>query len=216
MRKLKNILIALILGIVTIFSIAGCNADTQKESHDKEDDSQSQVDKSDKEIEEELPEEEELAGSFYTLQEAYDNGWLTRDDLMSIAYYHHKNTMNDGYMFNSDLMGEDFKPIDNFPDSLSKQLELSIRKTRLNSLNAEYSTDEFTLENVGISSYYGSYNGGVAIRMYYAEDGVSTSTCWAVNKTIDDVEFYYSSYTEYFRTLNYSFNNSIMIWKQEI
>lgn len=27
-------------------------------------------------------------GSFYTLQEAYEKGWLTKEDLMNIAYYH--------------------------------------------------------------------------------------------------------------------------------
>ena len=27
-------------------------------------------------------------GNFYSLREAYDNGWLTQEDLQSLAYYY--------------------------------------------------------------------------------------------------------------------------------
>ena len=44
---------------------------------------------------------ETVQGEFYSLQEAYDKGWLTQDDLLSIAYHYQ------GRRDNEELMGED-------------------------------------------------------------------------------------------------------------
>ena len=56
MKKIKLcvILVALLLGVLVVFGVAGCGPDM---------------------------------GAFYTLQEAYDGGFLTKDDLETIAYY---------------------------------------------------------------------------------------------------------------------------------
>lgn len=213
MSKLKKVFIAFILGIVMVFGIVGCDAGTTKESQSKKDNVQSQVDEAEKELGGKSPEEEESAGKFYTLQEAYDNGWLKQEDLMSIAYYH-----NGGRPHNEEIMSEIYKPVDKFPKSLSKGMDLSIRQTMLNNLNSEYPSNNFELEQIGFYAYYGSYNGVVAIRMFYSEnsDGVIIENCMVHKDTIADVKFYYSSYTDFFRTINFNFNNAIMIWKQEI
>ncbi len=63
MRKLKVVIVALLLGIVAMFGIAGCSG-TQSE----------------------------LRGKYYSLQTTYDNGWLNEDDLKSIACAYYNNS----------------------------------------------------------------------------------------------------------------------------
>ena len=46
------------------------------------------------------------SGTFYNLQEAYEGDMLTREELMSIAYYH-----NGGRQYNEEIMGEEYTPI---------------------------------------------------------------------------------------------------------
>ena len=47
------------------------------------------------------PEQQYAVGNFYSLEEAYENGWLTQEDILSIAYYY-----NQGAEGNEALMGE--------------------------------------------------------------------------------------------------------------
>ncbi|MDE6075037.1 MAG: hypothetical protein K2G26_01215, partial [Clostridia bacterium] len=55
-----------------------------------------------------------ISGEFYTLQEAYDNGYLTLEDLLSIAYYH-----NGGITGNEELISLDFTPKQKNPECIS-------------------------------------------------------------------------------------------------
>ena len=91
-------------------------------------------------------------GKFYTVTEAYENGYLTREQVMSIAYYH-----NGGNYKNEEIMGEDYKPLSITPKTLSVQAENSIKQTHLN----EYyeGKDYAELSGIRIDSYYGTYNG---------------------------------------------------------
>ena len=45
------------------------------------------------------------SGTIYSLREAYENGLLTKEELMSIAYYH-----NGGRRFIEAIMCEDYTP----------------------------------------------------------------------------------------------------------
>ena len=54
-------------------------------------------------------------GQFYTLQQAYENHWLTQEDLKSIAYYH-----NVGIAGNEEVMGENYQPQPKTPEILDK------------------------------------------------------------------------------------------------
>ena len=99
-------------------------------------------------------------GTFYTLQEAYDNGYLTREDLMSIAYYHHN-----GREYNEETMPEDYAPIPKDPEELSESTSLRIRSTAAADWNAEYPDDDATAEDFWIDYYYGTYGNCVAVMM---------------------------------------------------
>ena len=185
MKKIKIALIALFLGIAMVFGVAGCNKEPAKS-----------------------PKEEETMGTFYTLQEAYDNGWLTKADLMSIAYYH-----NGGQIYNEEIMSEDYEPAPKTPEILSKNVDLAIRQTLVNDLNKEYDSDSFVLNNIVICAYYGTYNGGAAIRIVYSVDGETAVNDVISENTVADVNFHYTDYTGFFHLTSYDFSNAIMFWK---
>ena len=193
MKQVKIVCIALILGIVMIFGVVGCNEGAQNELQNKIDDLQSQIaemedrlaemedqlcerdatiedlngqiEKQDEKIEE-LEKElaEKTVGTFYSLQEAYDNGWLTQADLMSIAYYH-----NGGRWHNEEIMNEDYEPAPKTPEVLSEITEFKIKCTALKEYKTEFSKTPSAsiakVEDFTITEYHGTYNGCIAVRM---------------------------------------------------
>ena len=76
-------------------------------------------------------------GAFYSLQEAYDNEFLTKQDLQSIAYYH-----NDASI-----------PV--YPTSLKANIADKIKQNFASHVNCQD-----TEHNIQIK-YYGTYNGSV-------------------------------------------------------
>lgn len=82
-------------------------------------------------------------GDFYSLQEAYDNGWLTKEDLQTIANYHNNPTQR---------------------PKLSAATEKAIKETRAYDLRYGVKTSEnikepsATAKDVTIIGYYGEYN----------------------------------------------------------
>ncbi len=94
-------------------------------------------------------------GEFYTLQEAYDAGWLTQEDLKSIAYYH-----NGGTEGNEEIMGEDYQPQPKTPEVIDKMTELSIKQAYINC----YKLGGYGKPSgVTVKNYFGSYNGCYAV-----------------------------------------------------
>ncbi|HIU21834.1 MAG TPA: hypothetical protein IAD51_06385, partial [Candidatus Limadaptatus stercorigallinarum] len=63
--------------------------------------------------------EPQKRGEFYTLQEAYDAGLLTTDDLKSIACYLNGDENTDGFI-----------PAPKVPAELSSETEQAIKETR--------------------------------------------------------------------------------------
>ncbi|MCL2796937.1 MAG: hypothetical protein FWD58_02635 [Firmicutes bacterium] len=51
-------------------------------------------------------------GTFYSLQEAFDNGWLTQNEVRSIAYYHNNSFFDDGeaieFVYVEHVVAEDY------------------------------------------------------------------------------------------------------------
>jgi hypothetical protein len=87
---------------------------------------------------------EKITGTFYTLQEAYDEGFLTQQDLQSIAYYQN---------------GE----FDN-PTVLSAETEKAIKETRADILrDLPNPVKSAKAEDVSILKYYGKYECFAAI-----------------------------------------------------
>ena len=83
-------------------------------------------------------------GTYCGMQEAYDNGWITVEDLQSIA-----NHQNNGTDPN---------------DTLSAEVEKAIKKTVAKDLRSfPYPILIATVKDVTIDRYYGTYNNCVAV-----------------------------------------------------
>ena len=93
-------------------------------------------------------------GEFCTLQEAYDCGLLTQDDLLSIAYY------TQGTRLNEELMGESFSPKPKNPETLSETTKEEIIIALKEKTEQNY---------IVIHKYLGTYNNCIVI---YYEDGL--------------------------------------------
>lgn len=118
-------------------------------------------------------EPEGITGSFCTLQEAYDAGFLTHDDLMSIAYYH-----NEGREYNEEIIPEDFQPVPLVP--LDEETEAAIIRTYLE----EYSKE------ANIIGYMGTYGRCAIVRMYNLPYVVPT--IWDI--TVSGIRFVYPNW----------------------
>lgn len=93
-------------------------------------------------------------GNFYSLQEAYDNGWLTQENLQSIAYYYYDR-------FESEHKDTDFKPVPK--QELTRQMERNICQTYLMMLKE--TCPYAKLNNVSICYYYGTYGDCVIVHV---------------------------------------------------
>lgn len=112
-----------------------------------------------------------VMGKLYTLQEAYDNGWLTQADLMSIAYYH-----NGGRAHNEEIMDEDYEPLSKTPEELSRWTELKIKMAAAKEYRGrEYNIKYARAKGFTITEYCGTYGDCVAVMMkdkYSGEPGI--------------------------------------------
>ena len=100
-------------------------------------------------------------GTFYSLTKAYEEGLITYEDLLSIAYYH-----NGGIEGNEELMGEDYEPIAKEP--LDENTERKIRETRAYELrNSEtYPDEDATADGVKIRGYLGKYSNCYVVKCH--------------------------------------------------
>ena len=88
------------------------------------------------------------AGTFYSLQEAFDNGWLSRGDLRNIAnYYNNPNNL--------------------YPYELDDEIVEKLKEAKAEHLrNNEFFIDfNIKAEDFKVLSYYGSYNNLIVILM---------------------------------------------------
>ena len=145
MKKISGILIALLLAVISLFGFVGCVSSSQSELQSKIEELQSRIEELEEQIQErderikEL--EEENIGTFYTLQEAYNNGILTKEDLKVIAT----------------------TPRLELADITIKQ---AIIKDYLKMfLEHTQSYHDATVEDIYIYKYFGDYNGAIVIQI---------------------------------------------------
>lgn len=215
MSKAKTIVIALFLGVVMMFGVAGCNSDAQNELNKKISDLESrieqmeeslaerdstiedlndQIKKSDERIEQmERELAEKTDGAFYTLQEAYDMGWLTKANVMRIAYYH-----NGGRIYNEEIMSETYKPLPKTPEVLSNLTESKIKSTAAKEYREKYNMQYAEVDGFRITEYCGTYGDCVAV-MLRDDYSDAASVYW-----IDSVAGV---------NIKYFDGNSIQIWR---
>lgn len=106
---------------------------------------------------------EPIAGKFYSLEEAYESEWLTKEDLMSIAYY-----LNNGRQGNEEIMSEDYAPIPKTPETLSEEVTAAIKQEFWDANFNELNSNGVTVDDIGFA-YYGSYGKCVAVRVNCSE-----------------------------------------------
>ena len=128
-------------------------------------------------------------GDFYTLQEAYDQGLLTMDDLKNIAYYQ-----------NGESPDENFVPAPKNPETLSTETENAIKESRAYYYrNMEIGAIEYAkASGYRITKYYGTYSNMIAVLIV---SDYQTYTDVERIYTIEGVTFYYGN------------NNPILVFK---
>ena len=114
-------------------------------------------------------------GTFYYLQTAYENGWISKGDLQSIAYY------QNGYAHK-----KGFKPAPKNPETLSEDLEQAIKNDYIRQMY----DNNATIGGVWISKYYGTYDGFIAIMINMG------GFCATREDTIDGIKIVYNYLTD--------------------
>jgi len=137
-----------------------------------------------------------VQGKFYGLQNAFNLGLISRNDLLDIAYYH--NGGNDIIKDESSGFGGLFtvtpsthNPTPKSPSKLSAELETIIRKDcfeldfRQTGNDVKYGVKLFHIDLIG---YYGIYDGYVAVKIdnLLLKGGAGGSPYY-----IDNIGFYY-------------------------
>ena len=141
MFKTKRVFIALFLAIVMLFCLAGC---------DKE------------------PTDKKSTGTFYTLQEAYDNGYLTKEDLKAVAREGKSHSLGLPELAIQQAIIKDY--LDIFKESSQRY-------------------PDATVDDIYIWRYYGNYHGAVVVQMssVYTEYPAVMIEC-----IVADIEIEYS------------------------
>lgn len=111
------------------------------------------------------------AGEFYTLQEAYGNGWLSKGDLRNIAYYYNNSNID-------------------YPTGLEDGLENAIKQSYCFDLQKSIPNAE--IAGVHINKFYGIYDNFVAVTM--SNDYVSLDLIIEKEYEIGGIKFYNYDY----------------------
>lgn len=173
------------------FCVAGCNAgadklqsdiDELRNTLDEMNQTLSEMEDKIGGLERELA--EKLPGTVFTLQEAYDDKLITKEELISIAYRY------DGRNGNEEIMEEDYEPL---PQTLPEPDDLTQLKIRC-AMAKDLRDKSRDIKEVGgfhIVGFYGTYNGCVAFMGYddYTSIGTAETT-----ETIDGVKFVYPTH----------------------
>lgn len=122
---------------------------------------------------------------FYRLQEAYDLGLLTYEDLFETSFYH-----------NGDWSGVPHGtaisrgPLPKTPEFLSTETENKIKQTFLDDYKLNHFEEiYYTIDDISISNYCGTYSNAVIV--YLEGLNVYTEAEWS--ETIEDISFYYNN-----------------------
>lgn len=91
-------------------------------------------------------------GSLCSIETAYENGWLTQENVRDIAYYYHamaNEYYDEGYTANPKV-----------PNTLDAETEQKIKITYLYSV---IKNPSLSIKNIYIGDYYGTYGDCIAV-----------------------------------------------------
>ena len=162
MKKLKHVSIFILVGIL-LFSLffPACGKDNQSGN--------------------------EGEGTLYTLAQAYEEGLITREHLLNIAYY------QGSAEYNQDEINENFTPLPK--GELTANVSLQLRSAIADMHRSYKGYENVTAEGFSVTEefYYGCYNGYHA---FFFEDvsGISNYPDWIHNyqEEIDGIVFYFT------------------------
>lgn len=121
----------------------------------------------------EIYENPQKLGDFYTLEEAYEQGFLSHDDLVNIAYYNHG--ADDSFDFPGG--NPDFVVTPKNPEVLSEETKSAICETFAyyweRGVYAPQRTNIYK-DEIKVGLYYGTYNGCAVVAI--SRTGVFTTS----------------------------------------
>ena len=126
MKKILSILLSIISVISIAFAFGGCG-----------------------------DEPVEVRGKLYTMEQAYENGWLNEDDLKSIAC--------EDYDYRFRYEENPYSGMFTSTEKLDKKIEAEIKQAFLKQV---IRSRTMTREQVSISKYYGTYSGNIVVQLY--------------------------------------------------
>lgn len=120
------------------------------------------------------------------LETAYERGYITQEDLKSIAYYYNNDPESLGYDHENGPTQPDVKPIPK--QKLSKKTERELKLTYIIEAHLKESHPDVTVKNVEVFYYYGTYNN---YAVAFMQDNIQTHclSYWD-EKEIGGVTFY--------------------------
>ena len=98
----------------------------------------------------------ESVGEFYSLDEAYENGWLTQGDLKNIAYYYHTRYGE------TEHIDQSFVPTPKTPETLSEDIQNKIKRSYLNEI---IDMPNGLFDQVIIYNYFGTYHDNIVLHI---------------------------------------------------
>ena len=127
-------------------------------------------------------------GQFYELKEVYEQGLISREQLLSVAYYGAK-------LDNEGLFDENYTPLPKTPEELSEKTVRKIKETALHDYFESLGTldeeeeklyqEAYNLDSLKLD-YYASYNDYVIISYH-----IGVALCVITTIEIDGVKFIY-------------------------
>ena len=120
-------------------------------------------------------------GKLYTLQEAFKQGFITENDLKSIAYYN-----NGGRKNNEDKIAEDFAPQPLNPETIPADIQKYVKSDYIYYNEKLENTED--ISKVKINRYYGNYNGAYVLTLCGPFDYIAVINDFSV----DGYNFYYT------------------------
>lgn len=159
MKRTFIALVLVILSCLILFSFVACKDNGEEENPQLE--------------------ETNVQSTFYSLEEAYENGLISKDDLRSIAYH-----------YNSADAETDFVPIPKSPESLSEETVNKIKRAYYDKVGGE--NLGATVDDVYIGGYYGTYAGCVVVMLGGdCMSGFGGDPIYYPEYMIDDIVFYW-------------------------
>ena len=131
--------------------------------------------KVDKEMMDQYYEVNASFGVFCNLETAYEYGVLTKDDLMSIAYY-----QLGGRYKNEDIMPEDYVPQPKTPETIDIVTQREMFETYIDMYSLSCKASQLKVDQ-----YHGAYHGVYVVRI----DGPWGGTCEVYHEKIGGVTF---------------------------